>query len=179
MYIPSTPSSSLASLWQLVGCDVALAPSAAPRAVHGRALNSTSVLVAWSPPPADRQNGPIARYRLLYAAAVARDDARGGQPSSVSVPGSRLTHVLDGLDRWTQYRVWVTAATSAGEGPRSDVIVVQTDDDGQSASPACNSLPPSRLYCFVKAVLAIGNESAPTQLAQCWFPGLAISNPRI
>jgi len=25
----------------------------------------------------------------------------------------------------------------------------------------------------------IGNESVPTQLAQCWFPGLAISNAKI
>ena len=25
----------------------------------------------------------------------------------------------------------------------------------------------------------IGNESVPTQLAQCWFPGLAFSNAKI
>jgi len=25
----------------------------------------------------------------------------------------------------------------------------------------------------------IGNESVPIQLAQCWFPGLAISNAKI
>jgi len=25
----------------------------------------------------------------------------------------------------------------------------------------------------------IGNESVPTQLAQCWFPGLVISNAKI
>jgi len=29
------------------------------------------------------------------------------------------------------------------------------------------------------ADLHIGNESAPIQLAQCWFPGLAISNAKI
>ena len=27
--------------------------------------------------------------------------------------------------------------------------------------------------------LVIGNDSVPIQLAQCWFPGLAISNARI
>jgi len=26
---------------------------------------------------------------------------------------------------------------------------------------------------------AIGNESVPTQLAQCWFPGMAISSAKI
>ena len=126
-----------------VGCDVTSAPSAAPRAVHGQAVNSTSVLVVWSPPPAARQNGVVVRYRLIYAAANDDDDdddddgdARAGGPtrrhvSSVSVPGSQQTHVLNGLDRWTQYKIWVAASTSAGEGPRSDVIVVQTDEDGR------------------------------------------------
>jgi len=27
--------------------------------------------------------------------------------------------------------------------------------------------------------LAIGNESVPMQLAQCWFPGLAITNAKM
>jgi len=27
--------------------------------------------------------------------------------------------------------------------------------------------------------VAIGSESVPNQLAQCWFPGLAISNAKI
>jgi len=54
--------------------------------------------------------------------------------SSVTVPGSERSHVLSGLDEWTQYKVWVAAATSAGEGPLSDVIVVQTDEDGTCAT---------------------------------------------
>ena len=119
-------------------CAVAdVAPSAAPRQVQGRALNATSILVTWSRPAAARQNGLIVRYRLLYVAADHDDDVdvAGGRAlirdvSSVSVPGSEHSHVLAGLDRWTQYKIWVTAATSAGEGPLSDVIVVQTDEDG-------------------------------------------------
>ena len=31
----------------------------------------------------------------------------------------------------------------------------------------------------VNWTIAIGNESAPKQLAQCWFPGMAISNDKI
>jgi len=49
--------------------------------------------------------------------------------SSVTVPGSERSHVLNELDEWTQYKVWIAAATNAGEGPLSDVIVVQTDED--------------------------------------------------
>jgi len=108
--------------------------------VHGRPVNSTSVLVAWSRPPAAHRNGLVIRYRILYAAAAAADqhddegDGGGAVPrrrvSSVSVPSTQLSHLLTGLDRWTQYRVWVAASTGAGEGPVSDVIVVQTDEDG-------------------------------------------------
>ena len=48
----------------------------------------------------------------------------------MTVAGSEQSQVLSGLDRWTQYKIWVAAVTSAGEGPLSDVIVVQTDEDG-------------------------------------------------
>jgi len=38
-------------------------------------------------------------------------------------------------------------------------------------------------YCLVtekpKRTARIWNESVPIQLAQCWFPGLAISNAKI
>jgi len=53
---------------------------------------------------------------------------------SVTVPGSQQSRVLAGLERWTQYKIWVAASTSAGEGPLSDVVVVQTDEDGMSVA---------------------------------------------
>ena len=34
-------------------------------------------------------------------------------------------------------------------------------------------------YVTGKEEESVGNESVPTQLAQCWFPGLAISNTEI
>jgi len=36
-----------------------------------------------------------------------------------------------------------------------------------------------RLLCFTSAAQGIGNESVPIQLAQCWFPRLAISNAEV
>jgi len=32
---------------------------------------------------------------------------------------------------------------------------------------------------FDPATVSVANESVPIQLAQCWFPGLAISNAKI
>ena len=122
-----------------IGCGVNTAPSAAPRQVQGRAVNSTSVLVSWSRPPAARQNGVISQYRLQYAATHHDDQPDQGRNQtsdllSVTVPGSQQSHVITGLDQWTQYKVWVAASTGAGEGPLSDVIVVQTDEDSMPAS---------------------------------------------
>ena len=135
-------------IWFLVMCaglDVDTAPSAAPRQVQGRALNSSSLLITWSRPPAAHQNGLIIQYRLLYvAAADDDDDADRGRDlttdvSSVIVPGSEQSHVLAGLDSWTQYKIWVAAATNAGEGPLSDVIVVQTDEDGMPVAASAHT----------------------------------------
>jgi len=43
-----------------------------------------------------------------------------------------------------------------------------------------NAAVKKRLECkLVGDRFPIGNESAPIQLAQCWFPGLAISNAKI
>lgn len=38
--------------------------------------------------------------------------------------------VLDELKRWTEYRIWVLAGTSVGDGPKSYPIVVRTHEDG-------------------------------------------------
>lgn len=93
--------------------------------------------MTWSRPLAARQNGVINGYRLQYV-ATRHDDGRDQQTSSdvlsVIVPGPEQSHVLTGLDQWTQYKIWIAASTSAGEGPLSDVIVVQTDEDGMPAS---------------------------------------------
>jgi len=82
--------------------------------------------VRWSAPPADQWNGVLAGYRVLYAEAD-----RGSSDGSVaSVPADDTSYTVRGLRAWTQYNVWVLAYTAAGDGPRSDVIVVQTAEDG-------------------------------------------------
>jgi len=36
-----------------------------------------------------------------------------------------------------------------------------------------------QLQAGIRTAQAIGNESVPIQLTQCWFPGLAVSNAKI
>lgn len=38
--------------------------------------------------------------------------------------------VLDELKRWTEYKIWILAGTSVGDGPRSHPITCRTWEDG-------------------------------------------------
>jgi len=67
--------------------------------------------------------------------------------------------------------------------PRPEVnrsrLVVRNERD------ACMLILPTaaRTFCFqfraIISAFSIGNECVPIQLAQCWFPGLAISSAKI
>lgn len=39
--------------------------------------------------------------------------------------------VIDELRRYTEYKVWVLAGTSVGDGPKSYPLIVQTQEDGK------------------------------------------------
>ena len=91
----------------------------------------------------------------MYVATGPGDDIRERDRqlikdiSSVLVSGSEQSHVLSGLDKWTKYKIWVAAASSAGEGPMSDVIVVQTDEDGKCTSSVVNLCMYVCMYVFI------------------------------
>jgi hypothetical protein len=55
--------------------------------------------------------------------------------------------VLDELKRWTEYRIWVLAGTSIGDGPPSFPITVRTHEDGTYFIK--NSTPPPGLRVAV------------------------------
>lgn len=41
------------------------------------------------------------------------------------------SYKLDGLATWKEYKIWVVAFTTVGDGPPSPHILVQTDEDGR------------------------------------------------
>jgi len=98
--------------------------------VHGEAIDSTSFRITWSPPPESQQNGVLAGYRVLYVEAVGNKGIDDSSVVMVSVPSADRTYVIRGAHKWTLYNVWVAAFTLKGDGPHSDVIVVQTNEDG-------------------------------------------------
>ncbi|XP_064477479.1 tyrosine-protein phosphatase Lar-like isoform X1 [Ornithodoros turicata] len=99
-------------------------PGAPPQDVRGNSLDSRSLMISWNPPPGKQQNGVITYYKVRYARADATVPAL-----ETKVGPDDHSLILGGLDRWTEYRVWVLAGTAVGDGPSSPVIVVRTDED--------------------------------------------------
>nr|6TPT_A Chain A, Receptor-type tyrosine-protein phosphatase F [Homo sapiens] len=101
-------------------------PSAPPQKVMCVSMGSTTVRVSWVPPPADSRNGVITQYSVAYEAVDGEDRGRH------VVDGISREHSswdLVGLEKWTEYRVWVRAHTDVGPGPESSPVLVRTDED--------------------------------------------------
>ncbi|XP_014651917.1 PREDICTED: receptor-type tyrosine-protein phosphatase F isoform X3 [Ceratotherium simum simum] len=107
-------------------------PSAPPQKVTCMSVGSTTVRVSWVPPPADSRNGVITQYSVAYEAVDGEDRGRH------VVDGISREHSswdLVGLEKWTEYRVWVRAHTDVGPGPESSPVLVRTDEDVPSGPP--------------------------------------------
>lgn len=105
----------------VLACSV---PGAPPMNVTATAVSPTAVRVSWQPPPAERANGRIAYYKLLCV-----ESGRGDSEATV-VRLNQTSFVLDELRRWTEYRIWVMAGTSVGDGPPSYPVTIRTHEDG-------------------------------------------------
>ncbi|XP_035273473.1 receptor-type tyrosine-protein phosphatase delta-like isoform X9 [Anguilla anguilla] len=112
-------------------------PSAPPQDVKCSSASSTSILVSWRPPPADLQNGIIAKYSVRYAAAaMATAGENASSPVRVAdLPPESLRHLLENLEKWTEYSVSVSAHTEAGPGPASLPLLIRTEEDVPSGPP--------------------------------------------
>ena len=132
------------------------APSAPPLMVEGSALDTTSIRVRWRPPLENHQNGAIAGYRIIYIAEGTGSQRVGSTPppeaQRANVLPTDRSYTIRGLTAWTTYKIWTLAYTGAGDGPMSDVIVVQTEEGGTWSLDAIVEtfcLQFVRLYCGI------------------------------
>ena len=95
------------------------------------AESSTALRVVWSPPPENKQNGMIVYYKIFYVPKTRSDSE--ATVVEIKNPGAR-EFVLDELLKWTDYRIWMLAGTSVGDGPKSSPTEVRTDEDGKKDS---------------------------------------------
>ena len=91
------------------------------------AQTSTSISASWKLPPEDSRNGIIKGIKLFYK-------NKGFAGSAITVPindGNPLTKTVTGLVKYTEYEFQVLAFTSVGDGPKSSVETVRTNEDGK------------------------------------------------
>lgn len=103
------------------------APSAPPQDVRLLSLSSTSIKVSWVAPPTDSRHGEIVCYSLAYQ-AVTGEDVERHQVSGIGA--DTTSYVLEHLEKWTEYLVWVRAHTDVGPGPESPAAHIRTKEDG-------------------------------------------------
>uniref|UniRef100_A0A672MVY5 Receptor-type tyrosine-protein phosphatase S n=1 Tax=Sinocyclocheilus grahami TaxID=75366 RepID=A0A672MVY5_SINGR len=108
-----------------------------PQEVKCTSPSSTSILVSWKPPPVELQNGIMTRYTVQYAATEGDDTSLH---QVLDIPPEKYHYLLENLEKWTEYRVTVSAHTEAGEGPESLPQLIRTEEDGMSYAHATVTL---------------------------------------
>ena len=83
---------------------------------------STSISLTWEPPADDQINGII----VLYIIRVV--PVNGG--ATLYYNSSTTSVTLTSLSPYTTYECYIAAETSAGRGPFSSALTVQTDESG-------------------------------------------------
>ena len=100
------------------------------------ATTAESITLSWSPPDVQSQNGIITGY-LINVTAIETGE-------SIQVSSTTTNLVIQSLRPFTVYDCTIAAMTSAGSGPFSIPLTVQTNETGERlitviASPVkCN-----------------------------------------
>ena len=111
-------------------------PGAPPDLVKAYAESSTSIRVVWKQPPEAKRNGDIAYYKIFYVQGTRSDP----DATMIKIDNPEVEEfVIDELLKWTEYRIWMLAGTSVGDGPISYPVVVRTGEDGRSFSSGLNT----------------------------------------
>lgn len=113
-------------------------PSAPPQDIKCSSTSSTTLRVSWRPPPSESQNGALVGYRVHYQVV---GPSEGGSvdedfPQEAATSAGEEQMVLQRLEKWTQYRVSVSASTVVGPGPESEPLICRTDEDGTVLFPS-------------------------------------------
>ena len=101
-------------------------PDDAPSITLANATSFSTVFLMWQPPTIP--NGDITHY------TIATRSRKHSQ--TLSLNGSEMSYVIEGLMAFTNYNISLSANTSAGEGP-ADSIQVQTLENGKDISLKC------------------------------------------
>lgn len=107
-------------------------PSAPPQDIKCSSTSSTTLRVSWRPPPSESQNGALVGYRVHYQVVGPTEGASVDEDflHEAATSAGEEQVVLQQLEKWTQYRISVSASTVIGPGPESEPLICRTDEDG-------------------------------------------------
>ncbi|KAF4802949.1 Receptor-type tyrosine-protein phosphatase S [Turdus rufiventris] len=88
--------------------------------------------LGWKPPPVEKQNGIITAYSIKYI-GIDGEDVKPHEILGISSDSTQ--YLLEQLEKWTEYRISVTAHTDVGPGPESLAVLIRTDEDVPSGPP--------------------------------------------
>ena len=96
-------------------------PSSAPINIIAQNTSSSSISVTWDDILKEDQNGIVTGYKVYIRKL-------GSSSWAVSTVTSK-SYQKSGLDLWAFYEIKVSGKTSIGEGVKSAVVQVRTDED--------------------------------------------------
>ena len=130
-----------------------LEPSSSPQGVQASAKNSTSVSVSWAAVGSEQRNGIIKGYKVIYQALPDGRNVTRFVNISDEDQGKEQDITLGDLVKFTNYSIRVLAFTVVGDGPPSEVKIVQTQQDSKLHS-SCKILK-NFLMFSVKNILTL------------------------
>lgn len=119
-------------------------PGSEPLLLMVSDVTSDSFYLSWSPPPVEDHNGAITGYVIQVT------NASTGETFAVTSQENGTE--IGSLRPFTTYTCVVAAQTSAGVGPYSTTVMIQTDEDGESISESRHAFKTISLRIFNKSL---------------------------
>lgn len=98
-------------------------PEMPPQNVTCEAFSSQELRVSWENPPAETFDGPISAYEVYYSSP---SDDFNKTFTGEKTQSERIEKILSGLEKNTNYTIWVLMKNSFGNSPDSATISCAT-----------------------------------------------------
>ena len=110
-----------------------IVPDEPPVNITAKGIEPTVINVHWSPVPYETINGIGIGYKLALF------NINGNNIRNYTLNASVLSLEIFGLEIWTNYSVKMAAFTIVGDGPWSDLILEDTDEEGKTTGSPSSS----------------------------------------
>ncbi|XP_076339933.1 protein sidekick-like isoform X2 [Tachypleus tridentatus] len=124
---PSTPSEAT-EVFQTIQAP----PAHAPYNATARALNATAIRVRWTPLKLEEWNGIPRGYNISFHPYL---NSLQGFSFIILNDHNKNSYILQGLEEYTAYEVYMTAFNDVGTSQKSDISVEMTRESVPSAGP--------------------------------------------